>query len=112
MTITTGLELEAIINQGLEDKALIEISVGQHWSTYTREVLRIPETERHKYVHRCQDDRVVEAWAYPIRYVHTFAQWLWQVSFPSNFPAYQQYRMRRLAHLRLVALPQGKRGSR
>jgi phage regulator Rha-like protein len=104
--------LEAIIDQALDNKAMIEISVGQHWSTYAREVLQIAEYERHKYAHRCQDGRVVEAWVYPIHYVNTFAKWLWQVYFPSNFPAYQQYRTRRLAHPRPVALPQRKRERR
>jgi phage regulator Rha-like protein len=104
--------LEAIINQALDDKAMIEISVGQHWSTYAREVLQIPETQRYKYAHRCQDGRVVGAWAYPIHYVNTFAKWLWQVYFPSHFPAYQQYRMRRLAQPSPKALPQRKRARR
>lgn len=104
--------LEAIINQALDDKAMIEISVGQHWSTYAREVLQIPETQRYKYAHRCQDGRVVGAWAYPIHYVNTFAKWLWQVYFPTNFPAYPQYRMRRLAQPSPKALPQRKRARR
>jgi phage regulator Rha-like protein len=102
--------LEAIINQNLDDKAMIEISVGQHWSQYTREVLHLPDQQRHKYQHTCQDGRVVRAWAYPIQYVNTFAKWLWGDYFSKNFPAYQQYRARRIAPPAQRHLLSGKRG--
>src|SRR6266487_521882 len=92
--------LEAIINQAIDNKAMIEISVGQHWSQYTRDVLTLADQQRHKYRHKCQDGRIVQAWAYPIQYVNTFAKWLWTDYFPKNFPAYQHYRAR---HVALVA---------
>ncbi len=92
--------LEAIINQAIDNKAMIEISVGQHWSQYTRDVLNLSDQQRHKYRHQCQDGRIVQAWAYPIQYVNTFAKWLWTDYFPKSFPAYQHYRAR---HVALVA---------
>ena len=89
--------LEALLNQAIDNKAMLEISVGQLWSKYAREVLNIPDQLRYKYKHHGQGGRVVEAWAYPMLYANTFAKWLWSVYFPLHFPAYQQYRTRRIA---------------
>ncbi len=92
--------LEALINEALDAQAMLEISVGQHWSRYAREVLGITEQERRAYRHRCQDGRLVNAWAYPLRCVYEFATWLWDDDFPKHFRSYQQYRA---THLRIAA---------
>lgn len=85
---------EALLNQSLDEHAMIEISVGQRWSRYAREVLGIPDHERRKYPHLCQDNRTEHVWAYPIRSVDLFGKWLWVVYFPEQFPAYTHYRAR------------------
>jgi phage regulator Rha-like protein len=89
--------LEALIQQKIDDQAMIEISVGQHWSTYAREQLRIPNTHRRQYQHVCPNGRIVLAWAYPLQYVTTFDIWLWETYFPQHFPAYRAYRATRIA---------------
>jgi prophage antirepressor-like protein len=88
--------VEALLNQSLDEHAMIEISVGQRWSRYARDVLGIPDQERRKYPHLCQDHRTEHVWAYPIRYVDVFGKWLWVVYFPEQFPAYIRYRTRYL----------------
>ena len=100
--------LEALLNQAIDNKAMLEISVGLLWSKYARDVLNIPDQLRHKYKHHGQGGRVVEAWAYPMLYANTFAKWLWSVYFPLHFPAYQQYRTRRIARPAQKQLPSGK----
>jgi len=89
--------LEALINLAIDNEAILEISVGQGWSIYAREVIGIADHVRRTYDHCCPNGHVVQAWAYPIPYVNTFATWLWTVYFPQHFPAYQQYRKRRAA---------------
>jgi hypothetical protein len=86
--------LEAVLNGALDDKAMPEISVGLRWSAYTREVLHMPDTDRCSYEHQCPDGRLVHAWAYPIRLLTAFDQWLWREYFPAAFPDYQRYRVR------------------
>lgn len=86
--------VEALLNQSLDEYAMIEVSVGQRWSRYAREVLGIPDQERHRYPHLCQNDRTEHVWAYPTRYVDLFGKWLWVVYFPEQFPAYTLYRAR------------------
>lgn len=85
---------EALLNQSLDEHAMIEISVGQRWSRYAREVLSIPDHERQRYSHLCQDNRIEHVWAYPIHYVNQFEKWLWLEYFPEQFPAYARYRAR------------------
>jgi phage regulator Rha-like protein len=100
--------LEALLNQAIDNKAMLEISVGLLWSKYAREVLNIPDQLRHRYKHHGQGGRIVEAWAYPMLYANTFAKWLWSVYFPLHFPAYQQYRTKRIAQPAQKQLPPGK----
>lgn len=83
---------EAQLNQSLDEHALIEISVGQRWSRYAREVLGIPDSERCKYPHLCQNNRTEHVWAYPLIYVDRFDKWLWVIYFPEQFPTYARYR--------------------
>lgn len=78
--------LEALINPTLDNEAMLEISVGEGWSTYVRDVVGMPDYLRCKYHHQTQKGRVVEAWAYPIQHVNTFATGLWMVYFPSISP--------------------------
>ena len=89
--------LEAVVDHALDEQALIEISVGQLWSTYARDTLGIPDQARRTYPHRTPQGHIVQAWAYPIQYVNIFATWLWNDYFPNHFPAYQRYRQRRMA---------------
>ena len=89
--------LEAIVNRSLDEHAIIEISVGQRWSRYAREVLAIPDQQRCKYPHMCQGGRTVQVWAYALQYVTTFDKWLWQVYIPQHFPEYERYRVRYVA---------------
>jgi phage regulator Rha-like protein len=97
---------EALLNESLDEHAMIEISVGQRWSRYAREVLGVPDHERRKYPHLCQDNRTEHVWAYPIRYVDLFGKWLWVVYFPEQFPAYTRYRAR------YISLTAGERAQR
>jgi phage regulator Rha-like protein len=85
---------EAVLNRSLDEHAMIEISVGQRWSRYARETLRIPDHLRRKYPHVCQGGRVEQVWAYPITYVDRFDKWLWNVYFPEKFADYERYRAR------------------
>lgn len=105
---------EALLNQSLDEHAMIEISVGQRWSRYAREVLNIPDQERRKYPHLCQDNRTEYVWAYPTCYVDRFGKWLWMVYFPEQFSAYTHYRARYIGLLpapkREKSPPGGKRG--
>jgi phage regulator Rha-like protein len=94
--------LEAVVDHALDEQALIEISVGQLWSTYARDTLGIPDQARRAYPHRTPQGHIVQAWAYPIQYVNIFANWLWNDYFPNHFPAYQRYRQRRVACSLLV----------
>jgi phage regulator Rha-like protein len=89
--------LEAILEQAIDDKAMMEVSVGQLWSTYAREVLHLPDRDRCTYAHRCHNGRIVQAYAYPLFYETAFTKWLWNDYFPDHFPAYQQHRIHRLA---------------
>ena len=91
---TSIYNAEALLNQSLDEHAMIEVSVGQRWSRYAREVLSIPDQERRKYPHLCQNNRTEHVWAYPTRYVDLFGKWLWVVYFPEQFPAYTHYRAR------------------
>lgn len=97
---------EALLNQSLDEHAMIEISVGQRWSRYAREVLGIPDHERRTYPHLCQNNQTQHVWAYPTRYVDLFGKWLWVVYFPEQFPAYTRYRAR---YLGLLASAQSRR---
>ncbi len=76
---------------------MIEISVGQRWSRYAREVLAIPDQHRCKYTHQCQRGRSEQVWAYALQYVTTFDKWLWEVYIPRHFPEYERYRARYVA---------------
>ena len=51
--------LEAIMDQGLGGEAILEESVGLHWSRCAREVLEIPDQERIKYLHLCPTGHAV-----------------------------------------------------
>jgi hypothetical protein len=57
--------------------------------------------------------RVVQAWAYDLRYLTTFEKWLWGVYFPQHVPAYERCRARRIglpapkSRQRLLAQTQG-----
>lgn len=89
--------LEALIGHAIDENAMIEISVGQLWSTYAREVLHVPDCDRCTYPHRCPDGRTVQAYAYPLHYETAFSNWIWYDYFPRHFPAYQRYRAHRVA---------------
>ncbi|HET8840733.1 MAG TPA: hypothetical protein VFN35_04665 [Ktedonobacteraceae bacterium] len=86
--------VKALLNQSLDEHAMIEVSVGQRWSRYAREVLGIPDQERRRYPHLCQNNRTEHVWAYPMRYADLFGKWLWVVYFPEQFPASSLYRAR------------------
>ncbi len=88
--------LEAFLNDTLDNKAYIEDSVGKTFSHYRRDVLHIPDSERRKYRHQLPSGRIVEAWAYPIRYLPDFRHWLYEVYFPVKYPVYQKYRAMRI----------------
>jgi hypothetical protein len=87
---------EKFLNERLDNKASLEISVGKCFSPYARNDLHIPDAERQKYRHQLPDGRIVYAWAYPLRYLPDFRRWLRDVYFPVKFPAYQCYRDRRI----------------
>ena len=84
--------LEAIMDQALDGEAILEGSVGLHWSKYAREVLGVPDHERLKYPHLCPTGRTVWAWAYPHTYMTSFMKWLYGEYFPKHFPDYQYRR--------------------
>jgi len=88
--------LEALVNRSLDEHALIEISVGMRWSRHAREDLAIPDADRCRYPHVCQNGRVEQVWASALCHVTTFDQWLWGVYIPQHFPEYVQYRTRRV----------------
>jgi hypothetical protein len=56
--------------------------------------------------HRIDSRLVAESF----QYVNTFAKWLWGDYFSKNFPAYQQYRARRIAPPAQRHLLSGKKG--
>jgi len=84
--------LEAIMDQALDGDAILEASVGLHWSRYARDVLEVPDCERIKYPHLCPNGQTVWAWAYPNAYLTTFVKWLYGEYFPNHFPDYQYRR--------------------
>jgi|GEM_PF-2899498 len=88
--------LEAIINRSLDEHAMIEISVGMRWAKYARENLAVPDADRCKYPHFCQNGRIEQVWASALCHVTTFDQWLWGTYIPQHFPEYVQYRARRV----------------
>src|SRR5712691_3561865 len=101
--------LEAILDQALDGEAILEESVGLHWSRYAREVLEIPDQERIKYLHLCPNRRTVWAWAYPNTYLTTFMKWLWGEYFPTHFPDYQYYRAQFAALHRMSRAARGRK---
>jgi hypothetical protein len=87
---------EGLLNEKLDNKSEIEKSVGKHFSNYARNDLRIPDSERRTYRHRLASGRMVDPWAYPLRYLPDFRHWLREVYFPKHFEAYARYRARRI----------------
>ena len=104
--------LEAIMDQALDGEAILEESVGLHWSRYAREELEIPDQERIKYLHLRPNGRAVWAWAYPNTYLTAFTKWLWGEYFPTHFPTYQYRRAQFLARHRTLPARQRKKSLR
>src|SRR5262249_38317742 len=88
--------LEKLLNTSLDNKSEIEKSVGKHFSDYARDVLHIPEEARCRYPHVCPNGHVAHPWAYPIEYAPDFDTCLWDIYIPLKFPAYRDYRARRI----------------
>ena len=103
--------LEAM-DQVLDGEAILEESVGLHWSRYAREELDIPDQERIKYLHLCPNGRAVWAWAYPNSYLTSFTKWLWGQYFPTHFPTYQYHRAQFMARHRMLPARQRKKSRR
>jgi len=101
--------LEAILDQALHGEAILEESVGLHWSRYAREVLEIPDQARIKYLHLCPNGRPVWAWAYPNTYLTAFTKWLWGEYFPKHFPTYHYHREHYLARHRSLSAQRRKK---
>ncbi len=101
--------LEAILDQALDGEAILEESVGLHWSKYAREELEIPDQERIKYPHLCPNGRAVWAWAYPNTYLTAFTKWLYGEYFPKHFPDYQYYRVQYAALHRMSRAARGRK---
>jgi len=96
---------ERFLNGALDNKAQAENSVGKCWSNYVRSVLQVPDQVRRTYRHVCPSGRIVQAWAYPLKYLPVFRRWLREVYFIEKFEAYAQYRAKRLG----VAVPPVKK---
>ena len=101
--------LEAIMDKALDGEAILEESVGLHWSKYAREELEIPDQERIKYPHLCPNGRAVWAWAYPNTYLTAFTKWLYGEYFPKHFPDYQYYRVQYAALHRMSRAARGRK---
>jgi prophage antirepressor-like protein len=84
---------EKILNERLDNESRVEHSVGRHWSTYARNVLKIPDQERNTYPHTLPDrSNPVYPWAYPLSYLTAFRYWLREIYFVEKFEAYARYR--------------------
>jgi BRO family protein len=104
--------LEAIMDQALDGEAILEESVGWHWSRCAREELEIPDQERIKYLHLCPNGRTVWAWAYPNIYLTAFTKWLWGEYFPTHFPTYQYHRAQFVARYHTLPAQRRKKSLR
>jgi hypothetical protein len=97
--IEFGKELyywERIINVSLDSSAQIEISIGKCWPGYAKKFFSQALLERQRYRHCLSNGQIVEVWCYPIKYLPAFRRWLKEVYFVEKFPAYQQYRAKRV----------------
>jgi hypothetical protein len=101
--------LEGFLNKTLDNEASLEISVGQCFSNYARNVLHIPDTERRKYDHVCPNGYRRKAWAYPIGYLSDFRQWLYEVYFPEKYVIYRNNHAKRLGFQRPRIAAQNQR---
>lgn len=93
---------ERLLNETLDNKSEIEKSVGRCFSDYARHVLCIPDSERGTYRHQLPNGRMVDPWAYPLRYLPAFRSFLREVYFLEKFEAYARYRAKRIG----TAVPQ------
>lgn len=103
---------EGLLNAKLDNQSYVEQSVGRCFSTYARTVLHIPEAERRTYRHQLPNGLIVDPWAYPLRYLPDFRQWLREVYFVEHFEAYARYHARRIgAPVQRLAAPKKRIGA-
>lgn len=88
--------LEAVLNQTLDTKAMIETSVGKRWAMYARSVLKVTDDQCCTYRYPRQDGRMALARAYPVQLLASFDTWLWTVYFEEQFPFYYRYRAKHI----------------